>query len=194
MSYSRDRCIFPRRASLSLYHLNWRSLAALRAQLNNPSIIPLKLEFAQLDTTTPSIRNNPHTLRLNWVKLSVRACTRVDAFSPFPTAQPRGGLHWTTYNLGLEKACEELASFPLQVPLSEKSQPADLGNMLQLALYTSGLKSRGRHLAWMTPIAPNFAAHTVRQTNSLDLELSVRIVDQIRTLKSSTELTLLALN
>lgn len=163
-------------------------------QLNNPCIIALKLEIAQLDTTTPSIRSNPHTLRLNWVKLSVRACTRVDAFSPFPITQPRGGTHWTTYDLGLEKACDELASFPLQVSLSEKSQPVDLGNILQLALYTNGLKSRGRHLVWTSPIAPNFAAYTVRRTNWLDLELSVTIVDQIRTLKSSTELTLLALN
>lgn len=173
-------------------------------QLDHPVPIPFTLRIVSRDyLTSPIIRDVPQGVRLNWVKLTIKAENKV--LAPGNWIETVHDDHYSDkLSLGLERVFRRLDSPVILTPCgggngtdeknrSDEKNLVNLGNMFQLVLTSRGLTAGGKLLNPLPGLYPDFVTYNIRHRNcKLDWAICLTVVDETVMVTPSTPLRILA--
>ncbi|KAJ5612799.1 hypothetical protein N7510_005993 [Penicillium lagena] len=149
-------------------------------QFGNPEPIPIIFEIEPLPRkTSEEIRDVSQRIEITSVKMSISSWTYIRSNSNL-----HSDTQTSSHDLGLEKVLETLES-PLEIYTADgrADKPINLGNMFQLTLHRSGLKSGNKNLSLKAysrcPVLyPDFVTYCIRHKNSLMWEISLDVAGE----------------
>ncbi|KAJ5825899.1 hypothetical protein N7474_003037 [Penicillium riverlandense] len=151
-------------------------------QFGNPEPIPIIFEIEPVpEKTSEEIRDVSQRIEITSVKMSLSSWTYICCPGNFSNTDLHSDTQKSSHDLGLGKALETLES-PLEIYTADgkADKPINLGNMFQLTLHRSGLKSGSKNLSLTghsrCPVLyPDFVTYCIRHKNSLVWEISLHV-------------------
>lgn len=150
-----------------------------RIQLNNPEPIPLKFQLVLKNKTSDAVRETPPEVALSSMKMTLVCSTFIKGqetprdveIHPYYSRVIN-----SSHKLGLEDTFKKMAaSGPMRIPLAEREQPLDVGDLLQLTLHSNGLMAGRAPIRRGVAIVPDMKARCTRHANYLRLDFTITV-------------------
>lgn len=143
--------------------------------LDNPAPLPLEVRACTLPSICTIPKDKVPKIWLTGIKASLKSKTAVAIDGGDPDFS--WGYQVDEEDLGLQKVLSDFPSgeFQLEIPVGERSQPLDFGQIFQLSLYSRGLKSGEKHLNRTKEIKPDFDAKYIKHSHILVIDITVTV-------------------
>lgn len=136
-------------------------------QLNNAFPIPLYLEIVPIsEGTSENLKEIPQNIHVTSMQMILRSYTQCIAPGNYVTKQ-HSNLYDEKSNLDLQSAFAELKS-PVIITTGKGNEPAHIGELFQLTLEPSGLRSGNRRLKYAGHLYPDFRTYNIEHHHSLE--------------------------
>ncbi|KAK1764508.1 hypothetical protein QBC33DRAFT_547439 [Phialemonium atrogriseum] len=160
-------------------------------QLGNPHLVPFRvLVIPDRTQTTEAIRDNSQTVTLTAMNFEIRASTKLICRG---TLAPHTSSETRKVGFDLKSAIAQLGA-PIVLPSGEKSEPLDVGALLQLSITSATPRGQGPFSRYKGQLYPSFETYNIKHNHRLRWELTVTTAGESTTLSNEVDITLLPLS